>query len=107
MCDQAVPDPRLWCDVCCLQCVTRLSQTLARGVTKVGGVLTEMMDMLSADPQDLVALMGRSKGLVLMAPPNDSSEARASMATMLSAIQPGSKVRLIVVTQHCTCIRMW
>ncbi|KAF5832340.1 flavin reductase-like protein [Dunaliella salina] len=47
----------------------RLSQTLAKGITKAG-VQTEMIDLLSADPQEVIATVGRSKGLVLMCPPS-------------------------------------
>lgn len=37
----------------------RLSQTLAKGITKTG-VKTEMVDVLSVDPQELVAIMSVS-----------------------------------------------
>jgi len=33
----------------------RLAQSLARGITKVGDVATEMVDVCSADPQELAA----------------------------------------------------
>lgn len=39
----------------------RLSQTLAKGITKAG-VPTDMIDMLSADPAEVVHLVGRSAG---------------------------------------------
>ena len=38
-------------------------------------------------------MAGRSSGVVLMAPPDDSPEARASVATLLSALKPKQKVR--------------
>ena len=63
----------------------RLSQTLARGVTKAE-VATEMMDLLSVDQQELVEAVGRSSAIVLMAHPSDSSEAKNSMGTLLSAV---------------------
>lgn len=69
----------------------RLSQTLAKGITKAG-VATEMVDLLSVDPQELVAIAGRSKGIVLMAPPNDNAEAQANFATLLSAMKKGTRV---------------
>mmetsp|Transcript_9557 Transcript_9557/g.20353 ORF Transcript_9557/g.20353 Transcript_9557/m.20353 type:complete len:623 (+) Transcript_9557:94-1962(+) len=69
----------------------RLSQTLARGVTKAG-VQTEMVDVMSVDPQELVAVVGRSKGVILMSPPSTSTEAKTSIAAMLSAIKPKTKV---------------
>lgn len=65
----------------------RLSQTLARGITKAG-VATEMVDLLSADTQELVEIVGRNSGLVVMAPPSDAAEAQASLATVLSAVNP-------------------
>lgn len=64
----------------------RLSQTLARGITKAD-VPTEMMDLLSVDPQELVEAVGRSAAIVLMAHPSDSSQAKASMGTLLSAVK--------------------
>mmetsp|Transcript_10397 Transcript_10397/g.20527 ORF Transcript_10397/g.20527 Transcript_10397/m.20527 type:complete len:651 (+) Transcript_10397:77-2029(+) len=64
----------------------RLSQTLARGITKAD-VPTEMMDLLSVDPQELVEAVGRSAAIVLMAYPSESSEAKASMGTLLSAVK--------------------
>lgn len=72
----------------------RLSQTLARGITKAD-VQTEMMDLLSADPQELVEAVGRSAAVVLMAPPSDSTEARASLGTLLSALKPGKQTVVI------------
>lgn len=65
----------------------RLSQTLAKGVTKAG-VPTEMVDMLSVDAQELVEIVGRSTAVVLLAPPSDSVEARASLGTLVSALNP-------------------
>lgn len=69
----------------------RLSQTLARGITKAG-VATEMVDVLSADPQEVVAIVAASKGVVLMAPPENSDDARQALAAMTSAIKPKTKV---------------
>eukprot|EP00798_Chlamydomonas_sp_ICE-L_P012083 gene12083-15193_t len=69
----------------------RLSQTLAKGITKAG-VQTEMVDMLSCDPQELVAITGRSKGIVLMSPPNNNPEAKISLAAMTSAVKKGTKI---------------
>ena len=65
----------------------RLSQTLAKGITKAG-VATEMVDLLSADTQELVEIVGRNSGLAILAPPSDSAEAQASLATVLSAVNP-------------------
>ncbi|HEY9847227.1 MAG TPA: FprA family A-type flavoprotein, partial [Candidatus Caenarcaniphilales bacterium] len=46
----------------------RLSQALARGINKTG-VAVEMMDLKSADPQDVQELVSRSAGIVLSTPP--------------------------------------
>ena len=43
--------------------------------------------------QELVAVVGRSAGLVLMSPPSGSAEARVALAALTSAIKPGTKVR--------------
>ena len=43
--------------------------------------------------QELVAVVGRSKGLVLMSPPSDSPEVKISLAAMISAIKAGTKVQ--------------
>lgn len=69
----------------------RLSQTLAHGITKAG-VATEMADLLSIDPQEMVEMLGRSAGVVVMTPPSDNAEARAAVNTLLSAIKPKQKV---------------
>lgn len=42
--------------------------------------------------QELVEVVGRCSGVVLMAPPDDSSEARATIATLLSALKSKQKV---------------
>lgn len=39
-------------------------------------------------------MLGRNSGIVIMAPPSDSGEARAAIATLLSAVKPNKqKVR--------------
>ncbi len=42
--------------------------------------------------QEIVAVVGRSKGVVLMCPPTDSTEARTALAALTSGIKPGTKV---------------
>lgn len=81
----------------------RLSQTLAKGVTKAG-VATEMVDLLSVDPQDLVEIVGRSAVIVLLAPPDDSAEARASIGTLLSALNP-KKHRVVLAERSVAIVR--
>lgn len=40
-------------------------------------------------------IIGASKGLVLLAPPEDNADARQTLAVMTSAIKPGTKVRAL------------
>lgn len=70
----------------------RLSQTLARGVTKAGECVTDMIDVLSVDPQDVVAAASRAKAVVLMAPPSGDEGARRALSALASAIKQGAKV---------------
>lgn len=53
-----------------------------------------MLDLLSADAQDVVATIGRSKGLVLMCPPANDPNAATTLAAVCSAIKKGTKVRV-------------
>jgi len=76
----------------------RLSQTLAKGITKAG-VATEMVDLLSADPQELVEVAARSAGVVLMAPPRDSAEAAAALGTLVSALKP-NKQKVVIAESY-------
>ncbi|KAL0042263.1 hypothetical protein WJX77_007828 [Trebouxia sp. C0004] len=69
----------------------RLSQTLARGITKAGAA-TEMVDVLSVDPQELVEIVGRSTGIALMAPPTDSDTAQKTLNTLMSSVNKKQKV---------------
>ncbi|MBD1875244.1 flavin reductase [Nodosilinea sp. FACHB-131] len=66
----------------------RLSQSIARGITKTG-VAVEMMDMRSADPQEVTELVGRAKGLVVGMPPASgvgASETQTTLGTILAAV---------------------
>lgn len=56
------------------------------------GVATEMVDVLSIDPQELVEVLGRNSGVVVMSPPSDSTEAQKSISLMMSAIKSKQKV---------------
>jgi flavorubredoxin/flavin reductase (DIM6/NTAB) family NADH-FMN oxidoreductase RutF len=62
----------------------RLSQALARGITKTG-VGVEMMDLKSADPQEVQELVNRSAGIVIGLPPTSSASAAAAVGTVLAA----------------------
>jgi flavorubredoxin/flavin reductase (DIM6/NTAB) family NADH-FMN oxidoreductase RutF len=65
----------------------RLSQAIARGVTKAG-VAVEMVDLKSADPQDVTELVGRSAGIVVGMPPLSGkhlNEISSSIGTILAS----------------------
>ncbi len=65
----------------------RLSQALARGITKTG-VAVEMMDLKSADPQDVQELVGHVDALVIAVPPASgtaSTRTQAALGTILAA----------------------
>ncbi|HEY9736795.1 MAG TPA: FprA family A-type flavoprotein, partial [Trichocoleus sp.] len=66
----------------------RISQAIARGITKTGTAV-EMMDMRSADPQEVNELVGRATGLVIGMPPSSgtgSKETQATLGTILAAV---------------------
>eukprot|EP00245_Coleochaete_scutata_P010402 TRINITY_DN3632_c0_g5_i1.p1 TRINITY_DN3632_c0_g5~~TRINITY_DN3632_c0_g5_i1.p1 ORF type:complete len:665 (+),score=115.10 TRINITY_DN3632_c0_g5_i1:96-2090(+) len=64
----------------------RLSQALARGITKTDtGV--EMVDLKVADPQEVVECVGRNAAVVMMTPPT-SGPANATFNTLYAAIKP-------------------
>jgi hypothetical protein len=50
------------------------------------------VDAVRVSVQELVSIMAASKGCVLMAPPAGNAEAQKTMAGMLSAIKPKTKV---------------
>ncbi|MEB3356764.1 MAG: diflavin flavoprotein [Synechococcales bacterium] len=65
----------------------RLSQAIARGITKTG-VAVEMMDMKSADPQEVNELVSHASALVVATPPASgafASQAQAAVSTVLAA----------------------
>ncbi|HEY9670565.1 MAG TPA: diflavin flavoprotein [Waterburya sp.] len=62
----------------------RMSQALARGITKTG-VGVEMMDLKSADPQEVQELVNRAAGLAIAMPPASSQMASAAIGTVLAA----------------------
>jgi flavorubredoxin/flavin reductase (DIM6/NTAB) family NADH-FMN oxidoreductase RutF len=66
----------------------RLSQAIARGVTKTE-VAVEMMDLKSADPQEIGELTSRAQGLILCTPPSVGvvgTTAKAALGTLLAAV---------------------
>jgi flavorubredoxin/flavin reductase (DIM6/NTAB) family NADH-FMN oxidoreductase RutF len=62
----------------------RMSQALARGITKTG-VGVEMMDLKSADPQEVQEMVGRAAGIAIGMPPASSKTAAAAVGTVLAA----------------------
>ncbi|MBD0334374.1 MAG: diflavin flavoprotein [Cyanobacteria bacterium Co-bin13] len=74
----------------------RISQAIARGITKTG-VAVEMMDMRSADPQEVNELVGRASGLVIGMPPSSGvgfRETQATLGTILAAVNAKQTVGL-------------
>ena len=74
----------------------RLSQALARGVTKTG-VAVEMMDMRSADPHEVNELVSRSTALLIGAPPSAGAGAKipqATLGTIMAAVKDKQTVGL-------------
>lgn len=65
----------------------RLSQAIAHGITKTG-VAVEMMDLRSAEPQEVRELTEMAKGLVIGAPPisdEGSQTAEEAISTILAS----------------------
>ncbi|NJN76455.1 MAG: MBL fold metallo-hydrolase [Synechococcaceae cyanobacterium RL_1_2] len=64
----------------------RLSQAIAKGITKTG-VAVEMVDLRSADPQEVHEIVAGSQGIVLSMPPLNPTQSQitASIGTMLAA----------------------
>jgi len=62
----------------------RLSQAIAHGITRTG-VAVEMMDLNSADPQDVRELVSTAVGLVIGTPPTSSIAAQTAISTILAA----------------------
>lgn len=69
----------------------RLSQAIAHGITKTG-VAVEMMDLKSADPQDVKELVSIATGLVIGTPPTTGSAAAAAQ-TAISTILAAAKAK--------------
>jgi flavorubredoxin/flavin reductase (DIM6/NTAB) family NADH-FMN oxidoreductase RutF len=62
----------------------RMSQALARGITKTG-VGVEMMNLKSADPQEVQEMVGRAAGIAIAMPPAANKTATAAVSTILAA----------------------
>lgn len=64
----------------------RLSQAVARGITKTG-VGVEMMDIKTAEPQEVQELVNRSAGIAIAMPPAANKTASAAISTVLAAVK--------------------
>src|ERR671933_2912808 len=62
----------------------RLSQAVARGITKTG-VGVKMIDLKTADPQEVQEMVGRAAGMAIGMPPASSKIAAAAVGTVLAA----------------------
>ncbi|WP_013322894.1 diflavin flavoprotein [Gloeothece verrucosa] len=65
----------------------RLSQAIARGITKTG-IAVEMVDLKTADPQDVQELVNRAAALVIGMPPLSGSSNKGittSLGTLIAA----------------------
>ncbi|MEO1791341.1 MAG: diflavin flavoprotein [Cyanobacteria bacterium J06629_19] len=66
----------------------RISQAIARGITKTG-VGVEMIDLRSADAQEVNEVVSRSMGIIIGMPPSTgkgSEETRAALGTILAGV---------------------
>lgn len=75
----------------------RLSQSLARGITKTG-VAVEMMDLKLPDAQEIQELVGRSAGIVIAMPPTSGTvgtAAHAAIGSILAATNNKQVVGLL------------
>lgn len=62
----------------------RISQAIAHGITKTG-VGVEMIDLKSADPQEVQEIVNRSAGIAIGMPPVTNKIANAAISTILAA----------------------
>ena len=69
----------------------RLSQAIAHGITKTG-IAVEMMDLKSADPQEVKELVSMATGLVISTPPM-TGQAAATAQTGLNTILAAAKAK--------------
>eukprot|EP00475_Leptophrys_vorax_P024740 TRINITY_DN34220_c0_g1_i1.p1 TRINITY_DN34220_c0_g1~~TRINITY_DN34220_c0_g1_i1.p1 ORF type:complete len:693 (-),score=42.91 TRINITY_DN34220_c0_g1_i1:347-2314(-) len=70
----------------------RLSQALARGVTKTGAGV-EMLDLNAAETQEVVECVGRNAAVVLMSPPTSGNAARL-VPTLFACVKPKQSIVL-------------
>lgn len=66
-----------WCD--------RLSQTIAKGITKTG-VAVEMLDLKAADSQEVRELVESATGIVIGMPPLSHKQINTNLTTILASV---------------------
>lgn len=74
----------------------RLSQSIAKGITKAG-VAVEMVDLKSADPQELQEIVSHAAGLVVSMPPASgglATSTQAALSTVLAAAKAKQAIGL-------------
>lgn len=74
----------------------RLSQAIAHGITKTG-VAVEMMDLKTADPQEVGELVGLATGIVICTPPSTGPAAvvaETAINTILAAVHNKQSIGL-------------
>jgi len=72
----------------------RLSQSIASGITKTG-VNVEMIDLRSAEPQEVQELISRCAGIVIGMPPTTARTA-ATAQTIISTVLAAAKEKQVV-----------
>jgi flavorubredoxin/flavin reductase (DIM6/NTAB) family NADH-FMN oxidoreductase RutF len=62
----------------------RLSQAIAKGITKTG-IAVEMMDLRSVDLQELREVVDRAAGIIITTPPNSLESAQTAVSAILGS----------------------
>ena len=71
----------------------RLSQAIAHGITKTG-VAVEMMDLRTADPQEVRELVDTATGLIIGGIPTSNQNAQTGLSTILAAAKSKQSIGL-------------
>jgi flavin reductase (DIM6/NTAB) family NADH-FMN oxidoreductase RutF len=74
----------------------RLSQALARGLTKTN-TMVEMLDLNTTDSQELIECVSKCAAVVIMAPPSQG-QANAAIATLVAAVK--GKVPVLIAESY-------
>ncbi|MBW4564027.1 MAG: diflavin flavoprotein [Mojavia pulchra JT2-VF2] len=71
-----------------------LAYTLGHGCTKTG-VAVELIDLNSAEPQEVRELVAQASGIVIAMPPQSSATAQAALSTILVAVHQKQAIGLL------------